>query len=55
MLTTEDPEPRDLDGVPTTLPALTSLHYRVCGGDPEKFAEACRLVVLFVQRALDER
>lgn len=42
MMTT-DPE--------TGLPALTSLLYRVCGGDQTKFEEACRLLNLFMDTA----
>lgn len=43
MMTT-DPE--------TGLPALTSLLYKVCGGDQTKFEEACRLLDLFMDTAV---
>lgn len=43
-MTTEDPD--------AGVPALTTLLYRVCGKDEEKFEEACRLVNLFIEQAL---
>ena len=35
----------------TGLPALTTLLYKVCGGDDTKFSEACRLLNLFMDKA----
>ncbi len=49
LLQTVDPTVL-VDGRP--VPALTSLLYRVCANDPDKFAEATRLVELFVRVAL---
>lgn len=46
---TIDPE-NVVDGRP--VPALTTLLYRVCGEDPERFEEATRLVELFIIAAL---
>lgn len=46
MMTT-DPE--------TGLPALTSLLYKVCGGDQTKFEEACRLLNLFMDKAQERK
>lgn len=46
---TRDPQ-HQLDGLP--LPALTTLLYRVCDNDPDRFATACRLVTLFIEEAL---
>lgn len=40
-----------IDGRP--VPAMTTLLYRVCGNDPERFEEATRLVELFIHQALD--
>lgn len=34
------------------VPALTSLFHRVCGSDQDKFAEATRLIGLFIRAAL---
>lgn len=31
--------------------ALSILMHHFCGGDPEKFQEACRLVELFIKEA----
>lgn len=42
-----------LDGKP--IPAMTTLLYRVCDNDTEKFEEATRLVGLFIREALDAR
>lgn len=39
----------------TGLPALTTLLYKVCGNDPPKFDEACRLVGLFIEQATKEK
>lgn len=39
-----------LDGKP--LPAATTMLYRVCGNDPDKFHEATRLIELFIREAL---
>lgn len=39
-----------LDGRP--VPAMTTLLHRVCGNDPDQFAEACRVVELFIAEAL---
>jgi len=47
QLTTTDPE--------TGLPALTSLLYKVCEKDVDKFNEACRLVDLFITEALNSK
>jgi hypothetical protein len=55
MLATVDPEPRMLDGQPTTLPALTSMMFRVCQNDETRFLEACRLIELFIEQALAGR
>lgn len=37
-------------GTPSGTPALTSLLYKVCDGDSEKFDEACRLICLFLDK-----
>jgi len=34
------------------MPALTTLLYKVCDNNEEKFEEACRLVNLFIEHAL---
>jgi hypothetical protein len=34
------------------VPAMTSLLFRVCGNDADKFEEACRIVELFIVEAL---
>jgi hypothetical protein len=39
-----------VDGTP--LLAMTTLLHRVCGNDPAKFAEATRIVELFIVQAL---
>ncbi len=46
LMGTEDPD-SSAGGSP--VPAATTLLYRVCGKDPEKFDEALRLANLFVQ------
>lgn len=48
---TKDPE-NELNG--TSLPALTTLLYGICHNDEKKFAEATRVVELFIARALEE-
>jgi hypothetical protein len=53
LLTTMDPELRPWEGGPTQFPALTTLMFRVCDGDEARFLEACRLVELFIARALE--
>jgi hypothetical protein len=40
------------DGKP--VPAMTTMLYRVCDNDEVKFAEAVRLVELFISNALNE-
>lgn len=42
----------DMAGTIPNCPALTTLLYKVCGNDGEKFDEASRLVQLFVRQAL---
>lgn len=59
VASSEDDDPRwfystvdptiELEGRP--VPALTSLLYRVCTNDPDKFGEACRLLRLFAAEA----
>jgi hypothetical protein len=49
LLGTVDPT-NYFDGKPVL--ALTSLFHRVCGSDGGKFAEATRLVELFIRAAL---
>jgi hypothetical protein len=44
----------DPKGVLDNTPALTTLLYAVCGNDQDKFAEATRLVKLFIEEAFDE-
>jgi len=51
MFMTRDPETQLLL---TNVPALTSLLYSVCDNDPMKFAEACRLVRLFIEETLNQ-
>jgi len=36
------------------VPALTSLMYRVCGDDPERFEEATRILQLFIDATRSE-
>lgn len=36
----------------TNLPAMTTMLYRVCENDEAKFEEACRLINLFIERAV---
>lgn len=51
QIRTKDPENRLL-GNP--VPALTTLLYKVCDQDQNKFEEATRLVDLFIEEALEE-
>lgn len=37
------------------VPALTTLLYKVCDQDKGKFEEACRLIELFVNKALEQK
>lgn len=37
-------------GLPGGTPALTTLLYKVCGQNSEKFDEACRLICLFLDK-----
>uniref|UniRef100_A0AAU6VZX4 Uncharacterized protein n=1 Tax=Pseudomonas phage Arace01 TaxID=3138526 RepID=A0AAU6VZX4_9VIRU len=37
-----------------TIPAMTTMLYKVCGNDSAKFDEAMRLVTLFVEQALNQ-
>lgn len=49
LYTTIDPE------TPlTNCPALTTLLHRVCNGDPNTFEEACRIVSLFINTAIEK-
>lgn len=41
-----------IDGRP--VPALTTLLHNVCGNDPKRFEEACRVVDLFVDEAIKQ-
>lgn len=36
------------------MPALTTLLYKVCENDEVRFNEACRLVNLFIEKALEK-
>ena len=45
--TTVDPQ--------TGMPAMTTLLHRVCKGDDQKFDEACRLIRLFMESALNDQ
>lgn len=44
----------DIIAMKTQDPALTTLLYRVCDNNEEKFEEACRVVNLFIEQALKE-
>lgn len=46
-LTVEDPVYK--------MPALTTLLYKVCDRDEKKFEEACRLIDLFINAALEKK
>lgn len=48
QMRTVDPE-TSINGQP--VPALTSLLFRVCDKDPDKFEEATRLLALFIEQA----
>lgn len=37
------------------MPALTTLLYKVCDQDEKKFEEACRLINLFIEAALEKK
>lgn len=39
----------------TGLPALTTLLYKVCDGNGDKFDEACRLLKLFMLKAQEDK
>lgn len=52
LYTTMDPEVQ-IGG--RALPAMTTMLHRVCQNDPERFAEACRIIELFVGKALSDR
>lgn len=43
-------DPMNPLGIPSGTPALTTLLYKVCDGDAEKFDEACRLISLFLDK-----
>lgn len=46
QFTTKDPK-FPIEGMGDA-PAMTTMLYRVCNNDPEKFEEACRIVDLFI-------
>jgi len=52
MFTTVDPTLRELNGEVVTLPALTTMLHAVCRNDDVRFQEACRLIQLFIEKAL---
>jgi len=37
------------------VPAATTLLYKVCDNNPQKFEEACRLVSLFMKEAQEKK
>lgn len=43
-------DPMNPLGLPSGTPALTTLLYKVCDGDAEKFDEACRLICAFLDK-----
>lgn len=43
-------DPTNPVGLPGGTPAMTTLLYRVCDGDGEKFDEACRLICLLLDK-----
>lgn len=43
-------DPTNPVGLPGGTPALTTLLYKVCDNDGEKFDEACRLICLFLDK-----
>lgn len=51
---TRDPTAPNPFGAPGNLPAMTVLLFKVCKDDPELFAEACRLVELFIDEAITQ-
>lgn len=52
LYSTRDPETPSPFPDGGKLPALTTMLYRVCGNDTERFNEAVRLVTLFVRDAI---
>lgn len=43
-------DPMNPLGIPSGTPALTTLLYKVCDNDAEKFDEACRLICAFLDK-----
>lgn len=43
-------DPTNPVGLPGGTPALTTLLYKVCDNDGEKFDEACRIISLFLDK-----
>ena len=43
-------DPMNPVGLPGGTPALTTLLYKVCDNDMEKFDEACRIICLFLDK-----
>ena len=48
--TTQDPTTSAPNG--GHLPAMTSVLYKICGRDPDKFNEATRLISLFIKEGI---
>lgn len=53
LYSTKDPQHLDPFSQTGHSPALTTLLFKVCGRNSEKFEEACRLVQLFIIQALE--
>lgn len=51
LFLTMDDQNCHADGKP--LPAMTTLLYRICDNNPDKFEEACRIIELFIKKALE--
>lgn len=50
LFSTMDPQ-HIMQGTP--MPAMTTLLHKVCGNNSVKFEEACRLIELFIAKALE--
>lgn len=53
LFSTKDPTVQLFE--PNDVPAMTTMLFKVCGHDHEKFDEAMRLVTLFIENALGEK